>query len=251
MLEVSSDPHKNILYVTVSGHFSAEEIDSAAESVRQELQRLRPNFNLISDIRSCHPTDAEGVAALQRAVQRLQEQGLGRVVRVAKLPISAAQMDRVSQAAGYEPVQVYSLEEAERILTTRLNPDIPVPPPSWETVRKYRRISVGPEHTIRFSMGGQDFESIHIANLSAQGCFAVVPRHWGSLLYEGAILIDFALNHADLPSTRISAKVVRYVRNLTEISEDDVGLGIMYLSPPASFLEWVDAYVSAFFDVVP
>lgn len=250
MLKVESNLRKNLLYITLAGHFEPGEVLEAENAVRKEIKLLRPAFDLISDVRFFRPTDAEGLRVLKRIGQTLKEHGMGRCIRVTQIAISALQMERVSEEAGYEPIHVFSMEEAERILAARLGQTAEEHPP-WEALRQHRRASVGPEHTISFVMGGNSFASVRISNLSAMGCFAVLERHWGILLFEGAILHDFRLDHPDLPSTLISSKIVRFVKNLTEISEDDVGLGIQFLSPPPRFIQWVDAYVSALFLPVP
>ena len=249
MLHVYSNYQKNSLYITLAGHFEPGEVRSAAaEAILKEVAKLRPGFDLITDIRQFHPTDQDGVTIMQQVARSLLDLGMGRCVRVTGIPLSALQMERVSEAVGYEPVHAYSLEEAEKLLAVRLTSTPAERILSGEALRQHRRVSVGPEYTVHFQMGDQAFEAVRITNLSAQGCFAVLERQGSTLLYEGAILYDFYLNHDDLPGTRISAKIVRFVKNLTEISEDDVGLGIMFLSPPPSFTQWVDAYVAALFD---
>lgn len=250
MQKVEANLHKNLLYITLAGHFEAGEVLEAEEAVRREIKLLRPSFDLISDVRLFRPTDTEGLKGLKRIGALLKAQGMGRCVRVTQIALSALQMERVSEEAGYEPIHVFSLEEAEKILGVRLG-NAPEPLPRWEALRQHRRASVGPDHTVSFTMGGSEFSSVRITNLSALGCFAVRERGWDLAFYEGAFLHDFRLDHPDLPTTPVSAKIVRFVENLTEISEDDVGLGIQFLSPPPSFVQWVDAYVGALFLPVP
>jgi c-di-GMP-binding flagellar brake protein YcgR len=117
---------------------------------------------------------------------------------------------------------------------------------SWECRREFRRIPVSHDHTVQFRLGGELLERVRIANLSAGGCFAIlVPEHF-TQVREGTILTDFTLEHRELPSTPIAAKVVRVVNGLAEITENDIGLGILFLSTSTKYTEWVDSYVTAY-----
>ncbi len=114
----------------------------------------------------------------------------------------------------------------------------------WECRREFRRVPVGRDHTVRFRLAGRSLERVRIANLSAGGCFAILAGEPPVHVYEGAILVDFTLEHGELPSMPISAKVVRVVKGLAEITEHDIGLGILFLSTSAKFTERVDDYVT-------
>jgi len=247
VLKVEANPEKNLLHITLSGHFDPQELKACADQILEHVFQLRPNFDLINDIRLLRPTDEEGVKELLKIAKALKKNGMGRCVRVVQIALSALQMNRISATAGFEPILVHTMEEAERILDSRLSQTPAVLRPPVEAMRQHRRASTGPEYSVSFSMGQTEFPGTRITNLSAQGCFAVLPSQWAGQVYEGAILVEFALNHPDLPPTRIAAKVMRLVKNLAEITEDDVGLGIMFLSPPPSFIQWVDAHVSALF----
>ena len=248
MLTLEANLQKNTLYVTVAGHFNTAETTSAGEEVLASAARLKPGFNLIADIRKCHPTDSASLAELQRILEILSKRGLRLVVRITQIALSAIQFERVSKVVGYDSISTFSLEEAENILETRLVEGDDDGLWKWERVRQYRRISVGPEHTVQFSMGGKEFISIRITNLSAQGCFMVIEGALGKTFYEGAFLSNFTLLHVDMPSTPIMARIVRVVNHLTEISEDDMGLGVQFLTQAPSYMEWIDAFVSAYFN---
>jgi c-di-GMP-binding flagellar brake protein YcgR len=99
---------------------------------------------------------------------------------------------------------------------------------------------------VRFCLGGTALERVRIANLSAGGCFAILVPEYFAQVREGSILVDFSLEHYGLPSTPITAKVVRVVNGLTEITENDIGLGILFLSTSTKFTERVDSYVTAY-----
>jgi hypothetical protein len=106
---------------------------------------------------------------------------------------------------------------------------------------------VGRDHTIRFRLRGHELDQLPITNLSASGCFAILPGDLASHVREGLLLMNVVLEHDDLPQTPICAKIVRVVPGLTEFSNEDVGVGLLFLSTSNQFTEWVDAYVSAYY----
>jgi c-di-GMP-binding flagellar brake protein YcgR len=115
--------------------------------------------------------------------------------------------------------------------------------------RRYRRISVGRDHTVRFRFRGQNLDSLPITSLSASGCFVILPGEFAEKVREGLLLVNFVLEHEDLPSSPICAQIVRVVTCLAEISTEDVGLGLLFLSTSDRFTEQVDTYVSAYHEV--
>ena len=110
--------------------------------------------------------------------------------------------------------------------------------------RKYRRISVGPGHSVQFRLGSLDLKNIPITNMSAGGCFALLPGTLAHQLHPGTLLMDFQLENEQLPDTTICSRVVRIVKGLTDIQGKDLGLGISFLSTSPHFYEQIDRYVS-------
>lgn len=245
MFQVVADVGKNRLYLTLGGHFSSEERRRIAESITQEVAKLRPGFDLINDISQAHPTDEWGLKELMRVQRFLRSLGLRRVVRVTKMLLTELQVERVSKQTGCHSIIMPSLEKAEKLLDSCEADEDSGGARGWDQVRKYRRISVGPDHTIQFSLGPLELKGVRITNLSAEGCFAVVQDNLGDLLREGVQLRDLCLGHEDLPYTRVPARVVHIVRGLAELTDRDIGLGIQFLSTSEQFIEWVDAYVMA------
>ena len=248
MLNIETNLQRNTLYITLSGHFNIDETRAAGKEVLAAANKMKPGFNLITDIRKCHPSDSASLQELQRILEALTKRGLRLAVRITQIALSALQFERVSKEVGYDSISTFSLEEAENIISTRLQDADEGGLWKWERVRQYRRISVGPDHTVQFSMAGKDFAGIRITNLSAQGCFVVIENDSKNSFKEGTILDGFSMEHSDLPPNKLLAKIVRVIPNLTEISEDDIGLGVMFLTQTPAYMEWVDAFVSAYFD---
>ncbi len=116
MFRVTSDPHRNRLYITLSGHLEGTERQESLKAILAEASRLDPGFGVVTDISALHPSDQEGFKDFLRAKSALKLRGVGPIVRVVKIPLSRLQVTRVSEAAGYEAHSVDSLEAADRHL---------------------------------------------------------------------------------------------------------------------------------------
>lgn len=116
MFQVRSDPERNRLYITLSGHLEGSERQEATRAIMAEVAKLDQRFDIVTDITALHASDQEGFKDLLRAKSALKLKGVGHIIRVVKIPISRMQVERVSEAAGYEAESVSSIEEADRRL---------------------------------------------------------------------------------------------------------------------------------------
>ncbi len=116
MFSVRSDPGRNRLYITLVGHLEGLERQSAIKAILAEADKLAPGFGVVTDISELHASDPEGFKDLLRAKSGLRMKGVGPIIRVVKIPLSRIQVERVSEAAGYQADHVDSLEEADRRL---------------------------------------------------------------------------------------------------------------------------------------
>jgi len=116
MFEVHSDIHRNRLYITLAGHLEGPEREKAIEAIMAEAAKLARGFDVITDISDLHATNQEGFKDLLRAKSALKLKGVGHIVRVVKIPLSRIQLERVSEAAGYQTESVGSVAEADRRL---------------------------------------------------------------------------------------------------------------------------------------
>ena len=116
--------------------------------------------------------------------------------------------------------------------------------------RDLHRIIVGPDHGISFTLKGHPFQNVRISNLSAGGCFALVPHREARLFERGAVLEHLVLLHPELPGDPMIATVAYVLGSrpggpVMEFS----GIGIQFLSMEASAkvaLEtWIDASVAS------
>jgi len=116
--------------------------------------------------------------------------------------------------------------------------------------RDTRRIIVGPEFGISFTLKGHGYQDVRITNLSTGGCFALVGARDARLFERGAVLENLVLIHPELPKAPIIA-AVSYVlggRSATDPMEM-VGIGIQFLGvddvAQQSLNAWVDASVAS------
>jgi len=118
MYEVTSNQHKNRLYFTLKGFMSADEIKQATEESIRQMERLKPGFTVISNIAEFSVAGPEATSYISKMQGVAAQLGVRKVVRVVKSTISSMQFKRTQHLAdaNYETEDVYSVEEAERLL---------------------------------------------------------------------------------------------------------------------------------------
>ena len=116
MFEVRSDPERNRLYLTLAGSLDSAERQAIIKAILTEAGKLAPGFGVVSDISGLYASDQEGFKDFLRAKSGLKLKGAGPVVRVVKIPLSRIQAQRISTEAGFEAVEVSSVEEADQWL---------------------------------------------------------------------------------------------------------------------------------------
>ncbi len=121
---------------------------------------------------------------------------------------------------------------------------------SYADRRDTRRIIVGPEFGISFTLKGHGYRDVRITNLSLGGCFALVGARDARLFERGAVLEELILQHPELPKAPIVA-AVSYVLGGRPGADpmEMVGIGIQFLgmddAAQASLDTWVDAATTA------
>ena len=73
--------------------------------------------------------------------------------------------------------------------------------------RSKRRLVVGPEVSLHFQVQTVVYQEVSITNLSADGCFATLPRAGNPLFQQGTLLENFGFNHPDLKGEPMLARV--------------------------------------------
>jgi hypothetical protein len=112
--------------------------------------------------------------------------------------------------------------------------------------RDTRRIIVGPEFAIAFTLKGHNYRDVRITNLSTGGCFALVAGRDARLFERGAMIEGLVLLHPELPKAPFLA-TVSYVLGGRPGGDplQMIGIGIQFLGVPDAAQEalntWVDA----------
>lgn len=114
---VRTDLGRNVLYITLEGFFTLDQVRAACAEILRAARRLRPGFALVNDIRTFKPASQEAVSLMtdtQKAISALKPR---RVVRVVGASATASmQLSRTGRTAGYDANTVGTLEEAEALL---------------------------------------------------------------------------------------------------------------------------------------
>lgn len=108
--------------------------------------------------------------------------------------------------------------------------------------RDTRRIILGSDHTVRFSLGGHAYAGVRITNISCGGCFMAVGKRDERLFKKDAVLEQFTLEHRDLPGAPMTAQVV-YALGAGSAGMDYIGIGIHFLSVPPENQRALEAFV--------
>ncbi len=116
--EIHAKLATNRLYLRMNGIMSDDDAQKVADRVIQEIQKLKPGFTIINDIRDLKPTTPTATEHLRRAQEASVKRGSGRVIRVVgDQAITQMQWNRTlktTQRGGAETAT--TVEEAERML---------------------------------------------------------------------------------------------------------------------------------------
>lgn len=117
MFEVQVLVGKNRLVVRIWGEVDVAEARRIGDAAVQAMERLRPGFDLVSDLSGLSAGLPENTGQFRRIIEAARARGFRRGVRVVGRSAKAAlQFERSSRALGHEAHLAFSLEEAERLL---------------------------------------------------------------------------------------------------------------------------------------
>lgn len=120
MYEFKADLDHNRLYTALKGRMTAEEARQAAARIIEEMEKLFPGFDIITDISELEPATKNEAEILSEVHKILLEHGVGRIVRIVgdnlKATVGKIQFERASRLAGVTALQFISIKAAERYL---------------------------------------------------------------------------------------------------------------------------------------
>jgi hypothetical protein len=119
--DIRADVPRNRLYLRMSGFMTDEEAERVADTIITEVQKLRPGFAVINDIRELKPTSPTATEHMRRAQEASSKHGHGRVIRVVgDQVVTQMQWNRTLKAVSGAGAEVAAtVEEAERMLDVR------------------------------------------------------------------------------------------------------------------------------------
>lgn len=121
VVDIHADVGKNRLFIRIEGRIDDTEAKSVADAFIREMDRMRPGFDVVSDLRTAELLGPEGVNQLKRILEASRERKCRRTVRiVGKAAQTALQFSRTSKEMQHEAYLAFSLEEAERLLDGEL-----------------------------------------------------------------------------------------------------------------------------------
>ena len=117
MVEIRALPARERLVMVFRGQLQEEELERAEEELLEELPKVAPAFDMISDVSAAEMLSPGAVERIRRMGQLIVDAGLRTHVRVVGRSGQAAlQFQRISRAVGYDSRLAYSLVEAEELL---------------------------------------------------------------------------------------------------------------------------------------
>jgi len=121
MYTVTVDIAKNRLYVTLVGFFDYKQIKECTDKTILELQKLKPGFDVITDISQFKPLGQDTLVEVERAQAQFKKSGIRYGIRVeGKAKLTSAQFSRIGKRVDYIPDTVETVEEAEKLLDAKI-----------------------------------------------------------------------------------------------------------------------------------
>ena len=116
--EIRADGPRNRLYLRMAGFMTDDDAMRVADTIVAEVQKLKPGFSVINDIRELKPTSQTASDHMRRAQEASVKHGSGRVIRVVgEQLVTQLQWNRTLKAVQGSGAEIAAtVEEAERML---------------------------------------------------------------------------------------------------------------------------------------
>lgn len=120
---VDVDERKNRLYIDLSGQFTAEEAEQSTAAVKEAVEQMDPDFEVITDLDGFVPGAQDAVETIEEGKRAVRAAGAAAAVRVVPDSASATgqmHFERVgSDEEEYAVAMAESVEQAEKLLDSR------------------------------------------------------------------------------------------------------------------------------------
>ena len=121
MYQIKADIDQNRLYITLEGRIDSKESKQAASQVMANMKKLKPGFDVITDISEFEPATQKEVDVLMQVQKALIDSGVNRIVRVVgnkiKATVGKIQFDRASKLTNVDAKNFDLIEDAEHYLS--------------------------------------------------------------------------------------------------------------------------------------
>jgi hypothetical protein len=115
MYKIYSDSKKNRLYIQVLGQLSESEIQAISMRCLMEARRLKGSFDAVTDSDSFYPATSSGREIWETTLQKLNQMGMARVVRV-NPNAAPPPKNPFQRELQYRPNQASSIAAADQLL---------------------------------------------------------------------------------------------------------------------------------------
>lgn len=120
------DLEKNRIYLTIFGFMTVEDARRFNEDYRKAIERCKPGFTVLTDVRYYKPGPPEVQDILAEGPKMAQAAGCKKVARVLveTKPLGSMQIERLAKKASSYPSRHFdSVEEAEAYLDSDIDCD--------------------------------------------------------------------------------------------------------------------------------
>ena len=123
MYTIRADVLKNRLYVTFSGFFEYKEMKDCTDKTIVESKKLKPGYDVITDISQFKAVNQETLAEVKRAQAYFKASGIRHAIRVTgTATLTNLQFSRVGKTIDYVPTNVATVADAEKFLDAQAHP---------------------------------------------------------------------------------------------------------------------------------
>ncbi len=120
MFQIKINSTRNTILCILEGRFDPAEAKEYIKKFKNGVDKLSPNFIVITDISEFIPTDDDVRDILRQGTEYAVNHRMGRAIRIVSDRITSKigniQFNRAAQDLGYKAEEVSSLEDAKKMI---------------------------------------------------------------------------------------------------------------------------------------
>lgn len=122
MYTIRADAQKNRLYVTLVGFFNHDLMKECTDKTIEEVKKLKPGFDVITDISQFKPVGQDAVDEVARGQAFFKQAGIRHGIRIeGQATLTSGQFGRAAKTVDYNPNVVPDIAAAEKLLESYNN----------------------------------------------------------------------------------------------------------------------------------